>query len=302
VNCSFRGITCAGCHPPVIEQATFGEAQRILAARGEDHAKRAASGSDYLLTGLMRCPACGSAMLGTRAHGKTKTYRYYSCYRRTRYDTTTCGGQRVDADAIEQAVTGALADFYRHQHDLIADAIAAAQAAHAADQDARRGELAATERELARTGAAIDRYLTAFENGTLDLEDLAGRLAQLKNRSRQQAARRAVLAGQLASAPAMPPPAALRQVADHVSEVIIAGSHNQRKALIEALVAQVKITGPGRIVPVFRVPQPAADTAAEATRTMARTATQTHKAEPGVRALTNLVRSSRLAVTCGSGW
>ena len=286
---SFRGITCAGCHPPVIEQATFGEAQRILAARGEDHAKRAASGSDYLLTGLMRCPACGSAMLGTRAHGKTKTYRYYSCYRRTRYDTTTCGGQRVDADAIEQAVTGALADFYRHQHDLIADAIAAAQAAHAADQDARRGELAATERELARTGAAIDRYLTAFENGTLDLEDLAGRLAQLKNTSRQQAARRAVLAGQLASAPAMPPPAALRQVADHVSEVIIAGSHNQRKALIEALVAQVEIAGPGRIVPVFRIPQPEADTAAEATRTMVRTATQTHKAEPGVRALTNLV-------------
>ena len=105
---SFRGITATGCHPPVIEQTTFDEAQRILAARGEDHAKRAASGSDYLLTGLIRCPACGSAMLGTRAHGKTSVYRYYSCYRRTRYDTTACGGQRVDADAIEHAVTGAL--------------------------------------------------------------------------------------------------------------------------------------------------------------------------------------------------
>ena len=69
---SFRGITCAGCHSPLIEQTTFDEAQRILAARGEDHAKRAASGSDYLLTGLIRCPACGSAMIGTRAHGKTK--------------------------------------------------------------------------------------------------------------------------------------------------------------------------------------------------------------------------------------
>lgn len=59
--------------------------------------------------------------------------------------------------------------------------------------------------------------------------------------------------------------------------------------MAEALVAQVKITGPGRIVPVFRIPQPEADTAAEATRTMARTATQTHKAESGVRAMTNLV-------------
>lgn len=55
------------------------------------HAKRAASGSDYLLTGLIRCPLWG-AMLGTRAHGRTRIYRYYSCYR-------------------------LLADFYRHQQD-----------------------------------------------------------------------------------------------------------------------------------------------------------------------------------------
>jgi hypothetical protein len=66
------------------------------------------------------------------------------------------GGRRIDADAIEHAITAALAGFYRHQHDLIADAIAAARDSHAADQHGRRGELAATEHELARTGAAIN--------------------------------------------------------------------------------------------------------------------------------------------------
>ena len=286
---SFRGITATGCHPAIIDQKTFDEAQRILAARGEDHAKRAASGSDYLLTGLIRCPACGSAMLGTRAHGKTKTYRYYSCYRRTRYNTTTCGGQRIDADAIEQAVTGALADLYRHQHDLIADAIAAARASHAAAHECRSAELITTEHQLARTGAAIGRYLTAFENGTLDPEDLASRLTALKARSRQLSIRRDELTAQLAEPPTVPPTAILQEVADHIGQVINSGSHNQRKALIEALVAQVKITGPGRIVPVVRILQPAADTAAEATRTRARTATHSHEAEPGVRAITNLV-------------
>ena len=113
---SFRRITATGCHPPIIEQTTFDEAQQLLSARGEDHAKRAASGSDYLPTVLIRCPACGSAMLSTRAHGKTKTYRYYCCFRRTRYDTAACGGQRIDADAIEQAVTSALVGFYGDQH------------------------------------------------------------------------------------------------------------------------------------------------------------------------------------------
>jgi site-specific DNA recombinase len=148
-----------------------------------------------------------------------------------------------------------LASFYRHQHDLIADAITAAQALQATDQDTRRRELAATEHQLAMTGAAIDRYLTAFENGTLNPDDLAGRLAQLKARTRQLATSRDELTAQLASAPVVPPPATLSQVADHIGEVMGSGSHNQRKALIEALVAQVKITGPGRIVPVFRIPQ-----------------------------------------------
>jgi site-specific DNA recombinase len=267
---AFRGITTSGCHTPVIEPDVFDDARRLLAARGEGHAKRAASGSDYLLTGLIRCPSCGSAMLGTRAHGRTRTYRYYTCYRRTRYDSTTCGSQRIDADAIEDAMTAELAAFYRDQHGLIAAAITKAQASHTAEIDTRHRELAAAERELARTSVAIDRYLAAFENGTLNPEDLAGRLAQLKTKTKQLAMRRDELAAQIASAPAMPPPATFQQVADHIDQVIGSGTHSQRKALVEALVAQVKITGPGRIVPVFRIPQP--------------------DREPGpVRAMTNLV-------------
>jgi site-specific DNA recombinase len=275
---TFRRITTTGCHPPVIEQATFDEAQRILAARAGDRAKRAASGSDYLLTGLIRCPACGSAMLGTRAHGRTRIYRYYTCYRRTRYDTEVCGGQRIGADAIEHAVTAALISFYRSQHDLIGDAIAAARASHAAAHQGRSAELAATQHELARTGAATDRYLTAFENGTLHPEDLAGRLAALKARTRQLKARRDELASQIDAEPVVPPSTTLTEVANHIDQVIASGTHSQRKALIEALVAQVKITGPGRVVPVFRIRQA---TCTEPSVTSSNVS--------GVRAMTNLV-------------
>jgi site-specific DNA recombinase len=70
---TFRGITATGSHPPIIELAAFTEAQQILAARGEDHSKRAANGSDYLLTGLMRCPACGKAMIGGRTAAAAST-------------------------------------------------------------------------------------------------------------------------------------------------------------------------------------------------------------------------------------
>ncbi len=149
---TFRCITATGCDP-AIDQAIFAEAQPILAARGENYSKRAAKGSDYLLTGLMRCPACGKAMIGTRAHGRSRVYRYYTCFTRVRYDTGRCHASRLDADAVEEAVVVALAGFYRDQHALIADAVTAAQACHAATQDGRRAELAAAEHELARTGS-----------------------------------------------------------------------------------------------------------------------------------------------------
>ncbi len=254
---TFRGITATGCHPAIIEQAMFAGAQQILAARGEDHAKRAANRSDYLLTGLMRCPSCGKAMIGTRAHGRSRVYRYYTCFTRIRYDTSRCAASRMDADAVEEAVVAALTNFYRHRHDLITDAIARAQASHAASADGKRAELAAVERELAKTSAATDRYLAAFENGTLDPEDVAPRLAHLKGRTAQLNARHDELAGQIAWAPTAPPAATLLRIAEHLDDVIRSGTQNQRKALIETLVARIKITGPDRIVPVFRIPDPA---------------------------------------------
>jgi site-specific DNA recombinase len=284
---TFRGITTTSCHPAIIDDTAFGEAQRILAARGEDHAKRAANGSDYLLTGLMRCPDCGKAMIGTRAHGRSRVYRYYTCFTRARYDTDRCNASRLDADAVEHAVISTLAGFYRDQHDLIAEAITAAQASYAAAQDGRRAELAAAEHDLAKTGAAIDRYLTAFENGALDPEDLAVRLAQLKARSAQLRARRDELAEQVAAVPTAPPAAILWQVADHIGDIVASGSHSQRKALIEVLIAQIKITGPGRIVAVFRIPQPPATDQPGASADPATTSRAT--AEDPVRAMTNLV-------------
>jgi len=70
---SFREITVDECHTPLVDTETFEDAQRLLAERGEDHAHRRANGSDYQLTGLMRCPQCAKAMIGTRATGKNKT-------------------------------------------------------------------------------------------------------------------------------------------------------------------------------------------------------------------------------------
>ena len=78
------------------------------------------------------------------------------------------------------------------------------------------------------------------------IRDLRQRLAQLQ-------ARHADLTAQAANQPAPPPPATIARIRDHVGKIMAGGTATERKAAVEALIAQVQLTGQG-IIPVFRIP------------------------------------------------
>jgi site-specific DNA recombinase len=213
---SFRDIMTTNCHEPLVTADTFTKAARILAERGEDHSHRAVTGSDYTMTGRIRSPKCDKAMIGTRATGKTQTYRYYTSFTRSRYGTDHCDADRINADALEPAVLDAMGSFYRRHHDVIADT----------DRDSQQSELDIVDKQLATTNAAMDRYLTAFENGTLDDALLAERLAGLRVKAKQLVRRRDELTEALAAAPVQPTPADLNEVADYITEIIATGERH----------------------------------------------------------------------------
>ena len=105
---------------------------------------------------------------------------------------TTCNADRLNADAADQALFANLAAFYRTEHHLIAAAASRGRRdlRHAASRDRYRAELTAVEKEITRTGTAIDRYLTAFENSTLDPALLQDRLTALRAKTNNAPARR----------------------------------------------------------------------------------------------------------------
>jgi site-specific DNA recombinase len=202
---TFRDVTVTAAHPPLVDPATFDQAGAIMDARGEDHTRRASNASDYHLTGRIRCPKCGKALIGTAAHGRSKTYRYYTCFSRARYGTTTCDAQRINADALDEALLDALTGFYRHHHDLIQQAVAQATTAHTAGIGDRRAELTTMDKELTRATTAIDRYLQAFEDGNLDPATVKHRMTTLTDKITQLTGRRDELANLLSEAPAVRP-------------------------------------------------------------------------------------------------
>jgi site-specific DNA recombinase len=214
----YRDVITKNAHPGIIEPEQFEEAQRLLDQRGGNHSTRAASGSDYMAT------------------GKTKTYRYYTCMKRSKYGTKARDMDRVNADALDQSRTG------RHRRLL----------RHPTQPHPRRGR--GREEGLRLQPRGCDRRARGRAQRTDPghREDrqiprrLRGRTPGRTGERTHHARRGHTRGGRPAHHP------------DHLR-----GQPQPTKAIVENFVVQIKITGPGRIVPVFRVPQPAGATNAE---------------------------------------
>jgi site-specific DNA recombinase len=242
-------------HQSLIDRETWQRACAIAAARASGQNQRALSGSDYHLTGLITCPDCGHKYIGTSATGRHRTYRYYTCFSRVRYGTHGCQAARLPADQADAAVLEALCDFYTQAGDLIADAVTRAQARHRDSHADRHAEHGAILAQIKTKEAAIERYHQAFENGTMDDATAGHRLKTLQGEITQLKARAAELSDTISAEPAMPEPGTIETIQGYLTDVIISGTPAERKAAIEALIAEIRITEEG-VIPVFRIPGP----------------------------------------------
>jgi len=81
------------------------------------------------------------------------------------------------------------------------------------------------------------------------------RLRDLHDQITQLTARHNELAATIASQPQPPAPALIGHLASYLRQIIDAGAPAERKAAIEALIHQIRVTPEG-LIPMFRIPQP----------------------------------------------
>ncbi|MGH3733493.1 MAG: recombinase family protein [Acidimicrobiales bacterium] len=250
----YRDGWCEGSHPALIDEELFDAAQVILTERAEDVTKRATNASDYLLTGLVVCSHCGQRFSGTRATGRHETYRYYTCGSRQRYGTKTCDADRLPADVLDSAIIESLLAAYEDSN-LFRAAVGEAQDQARAGHSRHDDELRAVTNELAKVDASIDRYLRAFESGSMP-EVLCGeRVKELATRATVLRARSEELSEKIEQADiTCASPEELSTLRDRVSEAIAGGSPALVKSLLQALIHEIRVDSRNAIQPVFRVP------------------------------------------------
>lgn len=70
-------VRVPGAFPELVESATFDRVQELLKSRAPRAVPPARVGSQYILSGLIRCGSCGASMFGHAA--KSGKYHYYVC-------------------------------------------------------------------------------------------------------------------------------------------------------------------------------------------------------------------------------
>ena len=245
-------------HPPIVDEETFTQSERILLARGEDQVHHAHAASDYPLAGLIVCERCGKRYIGTAAHGSRYRYRYYTCYTRHRYGPGHCSAERLPADQLEEGVLASLLETLTRT-DLIEAAVTGAHDAAATNRQRHVEELAAVETELVKTNDTIDHYLDAFERRTMPETSCGPRINALAAKARQLANRRDELTTYLEAeggrpAAGTPDATICRTLHAHIQEILNTDSPGTTRELIQTLTHDIRVTGRDHIKPTFRVP------------------------------------------------
>jgi site-specific DNA recombinase len=252
----FRGQWHKAPHEPLVSGELFDAAQLVLAERGEDYSKRRSNPSDYLLSGLVRCARCKKQYLGTAATGRSARYRYYTCYTRQRYGTERCDADRLPAEQLESAIRQSIRTTYR-RHDLLAKAIAEWRAKHGTEQPLIEEQLAQVDAEMRRAEDAVERYLLAFEAGTMPEAICGDRLRALSQTIADLRCRHGELTAQLdGDSPDAVADVDLAKLGNLVDDILADDQQDlpAAKALFQQLIAGIEVASRRAIRPTFRIP------------------------------------------------
>ena len=176
------------------------------------------------------------------------------CFSRHRYGTQECDQDRLRGDELEDRVVESLLATLSRR-DLLEEAVERWGEIVEANRPEREQELVAVEAQIRRAQGSLDRYFKAFEEGRLREDVCTRRIEELSAEHTSLEARRSELAEEISeSQPSVPDPAELAELVGDIERALRDGALPERKAVMQAVVAEIKVRDRGHIQPVFGVP------------------------------------------------
>lgn len=153
--------TFKGEHQAIVPKALFEKVQRLMAENRSTGGSGSRNRHGALLRGLLRCAACGTAMVHapSKAHGRL--YRYYRCLTSMRKGAEACPTKAIRADRVEQFIVDRIRCIGRDP-SLREQTFRAALAQLAAERRGTKAEAKWLERDLATARRHVEHLVATL--------------------------------------------------------------------------------------------------------------------------------------------
>jgi site-specific DNA recombinase len=169
--------------PALVSEATFALAQEQAEKNKRFSPRRTIEPS--LLQGMLVCQRCGYGLYRTSTRTSTRTIYYYRCLGRDGYrhlKGAVCDNLPIRQDHLDGVVWQEIMRLLEDPSLLQAELDRRLQAAQTTDPVKRRED--ALRRDQARLTKSMERLLTGYQENLITLEELRGRMPDLRKQQR----------------------------------------------------------------------------------------------------------------------
>ncbi len=246
------GQVFPGGHKALITEEQFDKAQTILTERREDPSLRRSNGSSYPLSGLLRCVHCRKALVGASAHGRSKVYPYYVCSEKLR--SGECHLKSLSKEKIETAVLEQIRRIFLNEK-MIRKLLERVKTNQAKNLPKRQAEVIIYEKQIRHKKAVINRYLAAFESGTLSEELCGERLRNITEELRLAEEQLDQVKKEAARTREEPITFEdVRRSVGNLEKVMSGAGASEQRAFLRKVIKTIKVYSIDRIQAYYRIP------------------------------------------------
>ncbi|NRF93418.1 recombinase family protein [Paenibacillus frigoriresistens] len=169
-------ILTDGVHEPIITLEQWDKVQHLRKQRSY---KPVRSATPYILSGLVRCPACGFGMVPARSKGSSGvSYRYYKCGQFHNKGAIACSSHGIRADTLENSVLAQLSQLV-YNSTMLKKILDATNEKRAHAEIPIKDETEITNKKLKQTQIQINNIIDALTKG-MNSKAVQSKLEQLE--------------------------------------------------------------------------------------------------------------------------
>ena len=240
-------------HEALVSQEDFDRVAGLLVERRPTSRHPRTISSQFLVSGILHCGKCGSAMVGTSA--KSGQFFYYACNGRYKKGEGVCDVPMINKGKLERLVVD------RIKENVLTDGNLRQLVDLVNEELSRNGalyeeQLSEIDEQLVKVERKLTKLYAALESGKVDIDDLAPRLKELRTQQRQLQGKRGELQDRISYDTT--PVTDLAAITEYVSDLrglLGSASFTEQKAFLRSFVQRVEFSPP-QVTIHYTIPLP----------------------------------------------